>query len=220
MRMSDTIAEIAGALAKAQGMMSDASKDALNPHFKSKYADLAAVRAVVREPLAVNDLALIQPARLQDGKVEVETMLLHKSGEYIAETLQMPVGKNDAHGVGSAISYARRYGLMSLLGLAADDDDGNAAVAAPPARRGGPQPGLTGLAEPSAINDDESLTIMAAMELSLDLCESRDSLTAWAASNSANKARLAPKHRDAITARFNEKLAQYPKQPPIAEAAE
>jgi hypothetical protein len=65
--------------------------------------------------------------------VEVETMILHKSGEYLAETLFMPVSKYDAHGVGSGITYARRYGLMSLLCLAADDDDGNAAVERAPA---------------------------------------------------------------------------------------
>jgi len=60
--------------------------------------------------------------------VEVETMLTHKSGEFMSETLRLPVGKWDAHGIGSAITYARRYGLMSLLGIATDDDDGNAAV--------------------------------------------------------------------------------------------
>ena len=58
-------------------------------------------------------------------------MILHKSGEYMSETLSMPVGKNDAHGIGSAITYARRYGMSALLNLAADDDDGNAAVAKP-----------------------------------------------------------------------------------------
>lgn len=137
MKTSDSIAQIAEALAKAQGQIDDASKGSKNPYFNSKYADLAAVRSAIREPLAVNDIAVVQLARSLNGEVEVETMLMHKSGEYIAETLRLPVGKWDAHGIGSAITYARRYGLMALIGIAAEDDDGNAAVernipAAPP----------------------------------------------------------------------------------------
>lgn len=134
MRMSDTIAELAFALSKAQGQIEDATKSGLNPAFRSKYADLAAVRAVIREPLAANDLAIVQLPKSVDGGVEVETMLLHKSGEFIAETLRIPVAKYDAHGIGSGITYSRRYGLMSILALASDDDDGNAAVTktAPP----------------------------------------------------------------------------------------
>ena len=128
MRMSDTITALATALAKAQGMIDDATKTGMNPAFRSKYADLAAVRAVVREPLAVNDLAIVQAPRTVDGAVEVETMLLHKSGEYLAETLRMPVNKWDAQGIGSGITYARRYGIMAILSIASEDDDGNAAV--------------------------------------------------------------------------------------------
>jgi hypothetical protein len=128
MKMSDTIAELATALAKAQGQIDDASKSADNPYYKSRYADLAAVRAVIREPLATNDLAIIQAPRVVQGGAEVETMLVHKSGEYMSETLFMPAGKSDPHGYASAITYARRIGIMSLLALAAYDDDGNTAV--------------------------------------------------------------------------------------------
>lgn len=128
MKMSETITELATALAKAQGQIEDATKDGLNPAFRSKYADLAAVRAVIREPLAVNDLAIMQFPRTRQGFVEVETMLIHKSGEFVSETLELPVAKFDAHGIGSGITYGRRYGLMSVLCLAAVDDDGNAAV--------------------------------------------------------------------------------------------
>jgi hypothetical protein len=86
------------------------------------------VRGVIREPLANNDLAIIQAPRVVTGGAEVETMLVHKSGEFISETLYMPAGKNDPHGYASAITYARRIGIMSLLALAAYDDDGNTAV--------------------------------------------------------------------------------------------
>jgi len=129
MQMSDTIAALATALAAAQGEIEDATKAGINPHFKSRYADLAAVRAVIRAPLAKHGLSIIQLPRAQNGVVEVDTMLIHKSGEHISETLRMPVAQMNAHGIGSAITYARRYGLMSILCLAADDDDGNAAVA-------------------------------------------------------------------------------------------
>lgn len=148
MKMSDSIAQLAEALSKAQGQIDDATKTGVNPHFRSKYADLAAVRSVIREPLAVNDIAVIQLPRTLDGDVEVETMLVHKSGEYISETLRLPVGKWDAHGIGSGISYGRRYGLMSILSLAADDDDGNAAVEkAPAAARLAPQANVAPLLE-------------------------------------------------------------------------
>lgn len=128
MKMSETITELAGALAKAQGQIEDASKGSENPYYKSRYADLAAVRAVIREPLANNDLAIIQAPRTVPGGAEVETMLVHKSGEFISETLFMPAGKADPHGYASAITYARRIGIMSLLALASYDDDGNTAV--------------------------------------------------------------------------------------------
>ena len=128
MKMSDTISEIAAALSRAQGMIDDASKASANPFFKSKYADLAAVRAVIREPLAVCDLAVVQAPRVVDGGAEVETLIMHKSGEFLSETLFMPAGKADPHGYASAITYARRIGIMSLLCLASYDDDGNNAV--------------------------------------------------------------------------------------------
>jgi hypothetical protein len=133
MKMSETITELAMALSKAQGQIDDASKDGINPAFRSKYADLAAYRAVIREPLAVNDLAIVQLPRTMPGYVAVETVLMHKSGEFISETLEIPVSKFDAHGIGSGITYGRRYGLMSILCLASVDDDGNAAVEKTPA---------------------------------------------------------------------------------------
>jgi hypothetical protein len=129
MKMSDTIAEIATALSKAQGQIDAATKSSLNPHFKSRYADLNSLREAIREPLAVNDLSIVQLPRVDGSNVEVETMLIHKSGEYISEVLRMPYGQNTPQAIGSALSYCRRYSLSSILNLAADDDDGNAATA-------------------------------------------------------------------------------------------
>ena len=135
--MSDDISALAEALSKAQGAILDASKGAENPYFKSKYADLASVRSVIREPMAKNGLSLVQLPKTVDGGVSVETLLLHSSGQFIKSSLFMPAAKADAHGIGSAITYARRYSIMSILCLATEDDDGNAAVdsvkRAPPA---------------------------------------------------------------------------------------
>lgn len=157
MKMSDSIAAIAEALAKAQGQIDDASKGNKNPFFNSKYADLAAVRSVIREPLAANDIAIIQLPRSLSGEVEVETMLVHKSGEFISETLRIPVGKWDAHGIGSGITYARRYGLMSILGIAAEDDDGNAAVEKAPVKQQQNHFGLIQDAEQAAAKGNAEL---------------------------------------------------------------
>jgi hypothetical protein len=131
MKMSDTIAELATALSIAQGQIEDATKSSKNDYYKSKYADLASVRAAIRQPFADNGLSVAQFPRTVPGGVEVETMLIHTSGEFMAETLFMPV-KHEPHPIGSGISYARRYALMSIANLAADDDDGNAAQTAKP----------------------------------------------------------------------------------------
>jgi hypothetical protein len=131
MKMSETIDQLATALSIAQGQIEDAAKSSKNDFYKSKYADLASVRAAVRQPFADNGLSVVQFPRTVPGGVEVETMLLHSSGEFMAETLFMPV-KHEPHPIGSGISYARRYALMSIANLAADDDDGNAAQTAKP----------------------------------------------------------------------------------------
>jgi hypothetical protein len=132
MKMSETITELAKSLAAAQGQIEDAVKDRKNSFYNSKYADLASVRAAIRKPFADNGLSVAQFPRTVNGGVEVETMLLHVSGEWMAETLFMPV-KHEPHPIGSGISYARRYALMSIANLAADDDDdGVVAQAAQP----------------------------------------------------------------------------------------
>ena len=122
------IAELAAALCKAQAQMEGAKKDATNPHFKNKYADLAAVWAAIREPLTSNGLSVVQLLRDVQNGIEVETILLHTSGQQIGSVLAMPASKQDAQGYGSAATYARRYALMALVGVAPEDDDGNAAV--------------------------------------------------------------------------------------------
>jgi hypothetical protein len=129
---SPTLAKLADALCKAQGQMEGAAKDSVNPHFRNKYADLAAVWDAIRKPLAANGLSIVQfPRTVQQG-VEIETTLLHTSGEFLRDSLWLPCSKVDAQGIGSAITYGRRYALMAVCGIAPVDDDGEAAVATTP----------------------------------------------------------------------------------------
>ncbi len=123
---SKEINELAGALAKAQGEIGGAKKGAENPFFKSKYADLASVWDAIRSPFSKNGLSVVQRPY---GKTGIETLLFHSSGQWMSGgKLEIAPGKQDAHGIGSAITYARRYTLMAVAGVAPEDDDGNAAV--------------------------------------------------------------------------------------------
>jgi hypothetical protein len=133
MRTSDSIKELADALCKAQSGMSGAKKDTANPFFKSKYADLASCWEAARHPLANHGLSVIQTTRPSDkDEIIVITRLAHSSGEWIEGELSLPVSKQDAQGYGSALTYARRYGLCAIVGIAPEEDDGNAAAAAKP----------------------------------------------------------------------------------------
>lgn len=129
MNRSDSINELATALAKAQAKLRNPAFDSLNPHFKSKFASLANVRDTVTPVLAEHGLSVTQWPETVDGHVAVTTLLAHASGQWISSTLHIPTAKNDAHGAGSSITYARRYALMACVGVVGDnDDDGNAAV--------------------------------------------------------------------------------------------
>lgn len=141
MRASETITALAPALVKAAAQLSPVAKDATNPAFRNRYATLDAIMEQVRPVLASHGLAVVQSMtqpETVDGRVvgvAIETRILHTSGEWIAGVVTLPVDKATAQGVGSAMSYGRRYGLSALLGLTADDDDGNAASQRPAAPR-------------------------------------------------------------------------------------
>ena len=131
MNKSDSIASLAAALAKAQGEMENASKNSQNPHFKSKYADLAEILNTVRPVLSKHGLAVTQFPAFEAGTAHVETILTHASGEWMSGTCSAPVQKSDPQGVGSALTYLRRYSLAAVCGLAQEDDDANAASKGP-----------------------------------------------------------------------------------------
>ena len=129
--MSDS-PKIAAALVKAQKGFAPALKSSSNPHFRSKYADLAACVEAVVDSLNANGIALIQKQHPNEGGVAVETVFLHESGEtFSAGVLTVPASKQDPQGYGSALTYARRYSLMAACGIAPEDDDGNAASRTP-----------------------------------------------------------------------------------------
>lgn len=129
---------ISAAYAKAFAKIAGATKDSVNPAFKSKYADLSSVIAAIKPALVENDLFFVQVTRPNPDGVEIETILGHVSGEQmVLGVIFIPASKRDAQGFGSATSYARRYSLMTAFGVPAEDDDGNAATANPPVAKQG-----------------------------------------------------------------------------------
>lgn len=119
---SEQTAELATALAKAQAVMGPAIINKVNPHFKNKYADLAAVLEAIRKPLTDNGLAITQVTEVRDGAFLLVTKLRHTSGQWITAEYPLPVGAKPQE-LGSALTYARRYSLSAITCIAADEDD-------------------------------------------------------------------------------------------------
>lgn len=164
MKASDSIKEIAAALSRAQAVMAGAKRDSTNPAYRSKYADLASVWEACREALTKNGIAVVQMTRVSnDDEVIVETRLLHSSGEWIEGELSVPVTKADAHGYGSALTYARRYSLAAAVGVAPEDDDGQAATQARPTARPTAKETLPGAMNGADVNR-EALNMMTEEE--------------------------------------------------------
>jgi len=130
METSSSITKLAEAFTKFQTQAISAKKANTNPHFKNKYAGVNEVLAAVLGPLTENGLSVLQ---FPDGEHGLTTRLQHTSGEYMQATYPMKPSQATPQGVGSAMTYARRYALVSILGLGAEDDDGNAGSAPAPA---------------------------------------------------------------------------------------
>ena len=127
MNKSDSIKNLAVAMCSAQAEMGGAAKGAANPFFKSKYADLSSVVQAIKEPFANHGLSYVQFPIEDGGRVGIETILMHESGEWLSNSFTVQLTKQDAQGAGSAITYCRRYGLQAVAGIPSEDDDGNAA---------------------------------------------------------------------------------------------
>ena len=124
MSQSESIGNLATALSAAQGKITGALKDSENPFFKSKYADLASVWDACRTALSENGLAVIQTTTAEDT---LRTILVHKSGEWIEGYLKIKAKDESPQAQGSGLTYARRYALAAIVGIAQVDDDANAA---------------------------------------------------------------------------------------------
>ena len=129
MNKSDTIIELAKALSKAQGDMPSAELNAVNPFFKTKYADLGSIIKTSKPVLAKHGLSVSQLTTSSNGDIGLTTLLMHESGEWLESTISLPIddeAKNVAQATGSIITYLRRYSYASVLGIYADEDaDGN-----------------------------------------------------------------------------------------------
>lgn len=135
MQTSENINEIATALAKAQGEIQNPAKNRVNPHFKSKYADIADGLDVIRPTLSKFGIAFVQATELHEDMVILRTRMIHTSGQWLESTY--PVGRFVKHQeLGASLTYAKRQALFSIVGVAGDDDDdGNSATASPGTRR-------------------------------------------------------------------------------------
>lgn len=128
MNTSESVKEIATALSAAQGSLQDATKNAKNPHYKSDYADLSHVLEAIRPALKAHNLSVVQLPFSTGSRVGVTTRILHSSGEWIEESIDLEVeGRNLAQAAGSHITYLRRYSLASLFAIHQKDDDGESA---------------------------------------------------------------------------------------------
>lgn len=206
MRHSESLKDLATALAAAQGEMENADKNAANPHFKSRYADLAEILNTVRPTLAKHGLSVTQLPRYEDGVVTVDTMLLHTSGEWLAGETSAPCGKLDPQGVGSATTYLRRYSLAAICGIAQEDDDAQGVPAGQATQResrpngnGKPQPKdpdaaatvnqlklIENLTRSSVLTDDEGRGIQRRIEKGMTKQQASDAI-GWLQSTIAER---------------------------------
>jgi hypothetical protein len=173
--MENSFTKVAAAFVKAQKEFGPALKSSSNPHFKSRYADLAACVEAVVDALNNNGIALTQRVSPCENGVIIETVFIHESGEIInCGQLHVPATKHDAQGYGSALTYARRYSLMAACGIAPEDDDGNAATKKPPAPAA-PVPDITDhlSAIEASANSEELATVYAA---AINACQGNQQL--------------------------------------------
>ena len=191
MELSNANAPLFAALAKAQAEVENAIKGNVNPHFKSRYADLAEVLNTVRPTFARHGLSILQSTAFDGINVSVTTTLAHAEGGWVSSCASCVPARVDAQGIGAATTYLRRYALAAMAGVAQEDDDGNAAShqqrPATPAR----EDGLL------------SATLETAQR-QLDRCEDMDDLgKAWA-TLPANVRKALGAHKDKCKQRLQE----------------
>jgi hypothetical protein len=155
MKTSDNVDKIFPAFVAFQAEMPPVPKDSINPHFRNKYASLGAITEATRPVLAKHGLAYTQGMAIVDGVQVMFTRIIHQSGQWMEDGgYALNPTKNDPQGMGSAVTYARRYTIGSTLGIITeDDDDGNRASEPAPAKKLPPVPKVEQLQEPDWFND-------------------------------------------------------------------
>ena len=177
----------AEALVKVQGTIKTAVKDATNPAFKSKYADLGAVWEAVKPALQANGFAVVQSPNFEGDIMWLETTLLHVSGERMTGRYPLRPLKQDPQGFGSALTYAKRYSLSSMLGVVADEDDDGNAASAKPAQPS--QPAMMRQQQSAPTDGDDADVVegvknwVARQKTLIDACERIPDLYMWADEN-------------------------------------
>jgi hypothetical protein len=218
MRTSESIKALAPALTAALGKLEGAAKNAKNPHFKNTYADLASVVDASRSVLAESDLAVMQsPGLVIEGRLQLFTRIIHKSGEWIEGEFHMPLAKSDPQATLATLTYARRGALMAILGIPAVDDDGETAVGrGTDTAASGPreQPRQAKREEPQ-----ESAAVRAA-GVAIDLCNSEATLTKWSASNADMIAKLDAADKAEVRRLYGVRLEKLRKASNEAEVAD
>lgn len=219
---SENTAELSAALAKAQAGMQAAKFDKTNPHFKNKYASLAAVIDAIRKPLADNGLSYTQATEIREGGLVLVTTLRH-GAQWVASEYPLPVAAKPQE-LGSALTYARRYCLSAIACIAADeDDDAEGARAtdqtssAPKAKGSPVKPQAvqapvnptTGEVSPHRITATDPMTWGGAFVAAVNAAKSADEVQQWLADNAEAIDMLPDKIRKRVEDRANEKLASF-----------
>lgn len=196
MERSEQIGDLAGALAKAQGAIKGAAKGKANPFYKSSYADLACVMDACREALSKNNIAYIQSTQFDADNKWIETLLVHSTGQWVSSRYPVKPVKDDPQGMGSAVTYARRYSLMALVGIVAEDEDDDGNAASGKGTNGAVDP-LPPLQRPKQIEPSAAAAAWAkAATESVTNLKTSSELRKWELSNEKEMARLKVVNRD------------------------
>jgi hypothetical protein len=202
MRTSEATDLLDAALAKAQAELTNPVKEATNPHFRSRYATLDAGLNIVRECLSKNGISFTQPTRVEDSILILETRLAHEGQWIVSEypVCTFPVKHQE---MGSALTYARRYSLFSLVGIAGEEDDDANAAASP---TGAPRRVPTPPKPPSDTFDVEASQLARDMLLSaIEMAESVSDLQKWQVDNNATIAKLLEADKQVVRDAFGDK---------------
>jgi hypothetical protein len=170
---------LAKAMAKAQGDLGPVLKDKTNPAFKSKYADLGAVLEAILPALNRAGLSLIQSPSYDGSLVGVTSVLLHESGEWMEATLHMRPVKMDPQGIGSCITYARRYAALAIAGAAPEDDDANAASGAVDRGQRVVKVDVGPVDMPNGMTNRDAKDLHGKLARGIENCGSLDALKSW-----------------------------------------